>query len=46
MSWLGPVAFLVGALLVGIGLTIETSGTSLIIGIMLMAGGYVIMRKS
>lgn len=45
MSWLGPGAFLIGALLIGIGLTIEESGTSLIIGILLMAAGYVVMRQ-
>ena len=45
MSWLFPVVFVIGALLVGLGITIEKSGTLLIIGIVLAAAAYVMLRK-
>ena len=45
MSWLGPAAFIAAALMVGLGITLEKSGALLIIGLVLGAAGYVIMRK-
>lgn len=44
LNWLGPAVFIVGALMVGLGLTFEKSGTLLIIGLVFGAAGYVIMR--
>jgi hypothetical protein len=41
---IGQIVFVLGALLVGLGLTIEKSGALLIIGLVMTAAGYVILR--
>jgi len=46
MDWFPKVVFVVGALLIGLGVTVEKSGTLLIIGIVLAAAGYVLMRPN
>ncbi len=44
MKKIGAVAFLVGAVLVALGLVVEKSGGTLIAGIIIGAAGYVLIQ--
>jgi len=44
MNWLGPVAFIVGLVLAGVGVAYDIP-PMIVIGVFLAGGGYVLMRK-